>query len=176
MRLIFLYSKFYKTMSDKIKGEVEEKEIVTAGSGRQEVLRIALVAARSENKLVNALMRSAVGALMERQVGESQMRVVWSPRIFQLPLLAQSMAQSREFDGILVLGVSVKDERTDGYYFENAEVMRALMDVMMSSTVPINHCLVMTENERDAAKIVNTKGEDNLAARAATELVDLLIH
>ncbi len=171
-------------MSEKTKNKQVDSDVepdVGASSGRQEVLRIALVAARGQgslagDKLVNSLMRSAVGALMSQRVNESQMRVMWSPRIFQLPLLAQSMAQSREFDGILVLGVQVKDERTDGYYFENAETMRALMDVMMSSTVPINHCLVMTENQKDAQKIVETKGEENLAARAATELVDLLVH
>lgn len=143
-------------------------------NGQREIVRIAIVASREQEKMVSALIRSAVGALMSQQVNESQMRVMWAPRMFQMPLLAQSMAQSKEFDGILVLGVTIKDENMDGYYFQNAEVMRGLMDVMMSSGVPVNHCLVMTDNVRDAQKIADAKGADNRAATAATELVELL--
>ena len=136
-------------------------------------LRIALVVARENHAQVELLVRSAVQHLTAQQIDEEQIRMMWAPSVFQLPLLAKSVAESRDFDGVIVLGAVAKD-KTDRYFMEVPEVYRGLMDVMMNFGIPMSVGVVGSERFADVKHACHVKGDKNPGADAARNLVALL--
>jgi len=136
-------------------------------------LKIALVASREHRAYVDELVRAAVQTLTQQQIDKEQIRMMWAPSAFQLPLVAKSIAESHDFDGVIVLGALAKDA-TDRYFFEGAEVYRALMDVMMNFGIPMSVGIASGERLADVKHAVRAKAEKNVGARAARDLIDIL--
>ncbi len=148
----------------------KEPEKIRDGSA----LRVGILALGEYRDITDKLIRAAVGVFLTHRVSEAQMRIMWSPNAFTLPLLARSMARSGEFDGIVVLGALIKDD-TDKYYFEGSEICRALMDAMMDSGVPVGSGLLYVQSRREALRLAGKKDITNPATRAAVDLVELML-
>jgi 6,7-dimethyl-8-ribityllumazine synthase len=139
-------------------------------------LKIAIVAARDADDFAEKLVRGAVQTLIAQQFTETQLRMMWSPSLFQLPLVVKSLAESGEFDGVIVIGAATKSDDTDKYLFETAEVYRAVMDVMMLTGMPMSCGLVSAEQMTTVKKVAGVKKRsDNPGSKAANELVELLL-
>lgn len=136
-------------------------------------LRFAIVAAEEYRERVDALVRAAVGTFMARDVAEHQLRMMWGPSLFTLPLLVRSLVQGKACDGVLVVACAVRDG-ADRYYFEMAEVHRALMDVMMDSGVPVVPVVVAADKVADLKTATGAAGDGNPGAQGAARLLRLL--
>ncbi len=137
------------------------------------VSKIALIVAQHNREYVDGLVRNAVQVLTDRGIAENQLRMMWAPSLFHVPLLAKSVAESRDFDGVVVLGVTIKDQ-TDRYYMELPEVYRALMDIMMNFGIPLSCGIVSAEKRADAKHAARVKASANSGAQAAQDLIALL--
>ncbi len=135
--------------------------------------KIALVVAQQNRTHVDHLARSAVQTLTDSGITEERLRMMWAPSLFHVPLLAKSIAESRDFDGIIVLGVAIKDQ-TDRYYMELPEVYRALMDVMMNFGIPLSCGIVSVEKHADIKRVMDAQASTNSGTQAAQDLIMLL--
>ncbi len=145
----------------------------TSQSVGKEALKIAIVVARENHASVESIVRATVQTLEGNGLRENQLRMMWAPSIFQLPLLAKSVAESRNFDGIVVLGAFAQD-KTDRYFFEGSEVYRALMDVMMNFGIPMSIGIVSAQKESQMKHDAQIKKEKNRGAIAANDLIAVL--
>ena len=67
--------------------------------------RYALVVGRFNSFVVESLVSGAVDALVRHGVSESDITIIRAPGAFEIPLVAQKVAQQSEYAAIIDLGV-----------------------------------------------------------------------
>jgi len=135
--------------------------------------RFAIVVSRFNKPVTEGLLRGAQGALHEQ--GAKNITVFWCPGAFEIPLLAQKLANSGSYDAIITLGAVIKGET---YHFEviSDSVVDALQRVALDTNVPV--CLgILTPYNANQALYRSDPARGNKgaeAAKAAIEMVRLL--
>jgi len=138
-------------------------------------LRFAIVAARFNDFVVEALVRGAVDALRRHGAAEKLIELVRVPGCYDMPLVARRLAATRRYDAIIALGVVIRGQ-TAHFDFVAGECASGLARASQDSGVPVAFGVLTTETleqaiDRAGAKAGN-KGAD--AAVSAIEMVNLL--
>ncbi|MCD8054483.1 MAG: 6,7-dimethyl-8-ribityllumazine synthase [Lachnospiraceae bacterium] len=138
-------------------------------------LKVGIVAARFNEFIVNKLVGGAEDALVRHGMSTDDIDLAWVPGAFEIPLIAQKMAESGRYDAILCLGAVIKGS-TDHYDYVCAEVSKGIATVSLNTGVPALFGVLTTDNieqaiERAGSKAGN-KGYD--VACSAIEMVNLI--
>jgi 6,7-dimethyl-8-ribityllumazine synthase len=138
-----------------------------AGAG----LRIGIVVGRFNENIGDGLLASCLKALASFGVREADVTVASVPGALEIPLVLQTLAQSKRFDALIALGAVIRGET---YHFEivSNESCAGITRVQLDSGMPIANGILTTENDEQALARVQQKGAD--CALAAVELVNLL--
>jgi len=141
------------------------------GSG----MRIAVVAARFNEFLVSHLITGATGSLKQLGVAESDISVVRVPGSFELPLICQTLALSKQYDAIVALGVIIRGA-TNHFDLVCNEAAKGVASVSREMNLPVIFGVVTADSLEQAMERCGTKagnkGAD--AAMAAVEMVSLM--
>ena len=131
-------------------------------------LRVAVVQARFNAGIVDALAAGCIGELQRLDV--AHVEHVKVPGALEIPLVLQALALSERFDCMVALGCVVRGET---YHFEQVcnDSGRGVMEVQLSTGVPIANAILTVENEAQAHARLS-KGAD--AARVAVEMARTL--
>ena len=138
-------------------------------------VKIGIVAARFNEFITSKLLGGAIDGLKRHEVEEDQIDVAWVPGAFEIPLIAQKMAQSGKYDAVICLGAVIRGATTH-YDYVCAEVSKGIAQVSLQTGVPVMFGVLTTENieqaiERAGSKAGN-KGFD--CATGAIEMINLL--
>lgn len=138
-------------------------------------LRFAILAARFNEFIVEALVRGAVDALRRHGASDKQIEIVRAPGAFDLPVVARKLALSKRYDAVIALGAVIKGA-TAHFDYVAGECAGGLARAAQDTGVPISFGVLTTDTieqaiERSGAKAGN-KGAD--AALSAIELANLL--
>ena len=138
-------------------------------------LRIALVASRFNETVVDRLVKGAVEALVAQGANPAGLELVRVPGAYDLPLIARHLADSGRFDAIVALGAVIRGE-TAHFDFVAGECAAGLARVAGETGVPVAFGVLTTENEEQAmARAGGSEGNKGAdAALAAIELANLL--
>ena len=139
--------------------------------------RFCIIAARFNETIVDRLVQGAVDALKRHGADETQIEIVRVPGAVELPLAAQRVAKTRQYDGIIALGTVIRGA-TPHFDYVCSECASGLTRVSLEHDIPIGFGVLTTENieqalERSGTKAGN-KGID--AALTTIEMVSLLGH
>ena len=74
--------------------------------------RIAIVVSRFNQIVTNGLCQGAQEWLSEHQILFYQEDLFYVPGAFELPLIAQKLAKSGKYDGVVCLGCVIKDRKS----------------------------------------------------------------
>ena len=96
-------------------------------------VRVAIVVARWNALITDRLAAGAQEAL--RLAGAPEPTVVAAPGAFELPIIAQGLAQTGAYDAVLALGAVIRGD-TAHFDFVAGECARGLMDVGLKTGVP----------------------------------------
>lgn len=137
-------------------------------------LRFAVVASRFNDLIVERLVDGALEALHSHGVAEGDVSVTWVPGAWELPVVAQRLAERGGVDGVIALGAVIKGS-TDHYTHVAGQAAGALMRVQMDSKLPVAFGVLTTETieqciERAGTKAGN-KGVEAAMAALETALV-----
>ena len=137
--------------------------------------RLGIVAARFNEAIVNQLIHGAIDTLKRHGADESQLSLVRVPGAFELPLAAQRLAKTRQFDGIIALGAVIRGA-TPHFDYVCAQAASGLSRVSLDHDLPIGFGVLTCDTieqavERSGVKAGN-KGTE--AALAVIEMVSLL--
>lgn len=137
--------------------------------------RVGIVASRFNEFIVSKLVSGAQDALLRHGVKDDDITLAWVPGSFEIPLTAQKMAESGNYDAVICLGTVIKGA-TSHYDHVCAEVSKGVATVGLKTGIPTIFGVVTTDNieqaiERSGTKAGN-KGYD--AACAAIEMVNLI--
>jgi 6,7-dimethyl-8-ribityllumazine synthase len=140
-----------------------------------ENIRVGIIASRFNEFIVRRLLDGAVDGLARHGVLDDNITAAWVPGAFEIPLLADKMARSGNYDVVICVGAVIRGS-TSHYEYVCAEVAKGIAHVTLESKIPVIFAVLTTENieqaiERAGSKSGN-KGYD--AALAAIEMVNLM--
>ncbi len=138
-------------------------------------MKVGIVAARFNEFIVSKLIGGAEDALVRHGVNSDDIELAWVPGAFEIPVVAQKMAQSGKYDAVLCLGAVIKGS-TSHYDYVCAEVSKGVAAVGLNTGVPTLFGVLTTDNIEQAIERAGTKagnkGYD--VACSAIEMVDLM--
>ena len=138
-------------------------------------LRVALVAARFNDFVVEPLIRGALDALKRHGASAQKIEIVRVPGAFDIPIVARKLALSQRYDALITLGAVVRGQ-TPHFDFVAGECASGIARIALESGVPIAFGVLTTDTmeqavDRAGGKAGN-KGAD--AAMVAIEMANLL--
>ena len=140
-----------------------------------EGMKVAIVASRFNEIIVNKLLGGAVDGLVRHGVDENNITAAWVPGAFEIPIVAKKMAASGKYDAVLCLGAVIKGS-TSHYDYVCAEVSKGTAMVGLETGVPTLFGILTTDNIEQAIERAGTKagnkGYD--VACSAIEMVNLM--
>ncbi|MEL1135961.1 6,7-dimethyl-8-ribityllumazine synthase [Desulfitobacterium sp. THU1] len=140
-----------------------------------EGLKFGIVAARFNEFITNKLVGGALDGLIRHGAAEEDIEIAWVPGAFEIPLVAQKMAETKKYDAVICLGAVIRGA-TPHFDFVSAEVSKGVAHVGLEAKIPVVFGVLTTDTieqaiERSGSKAGN-KGYD--AAITAIETVNLL--
>jgi len=138
-------------------------------------LRVAIVAARFNEFVVERLVSGAIDALVRHGASEKSLELVRVPGAFDMPLVVRRLALSKRYDLVVALGAVIKGE-TAHFDFVAGECASGLSRIALESGVPVGFGVLTCETleqaiDRAGGKAGNKGAE---AALAALEMANLL--
>jgi 6,7-dimethyl-8-ribityllumazine synthase len=137
--------------------------------------RFALVVSKYNDFVTDRLQAAAIGALSAAGADARDITVVRVPGAFEIPLAAQQVAQSGEYEAVICLGCVVRGETPHFEYIASA-VSYGLTAAARATGVPITFG-VLTTNSIEEALARAGEGPSNKgweAAMAAVEMVGVV--
>lgn len=144
------------------------------GSPRGEGLRIGIAAARFNGRVTQLLVEGAVARLESAGVAPDDVVLAWAPGAFELPLVAQAMADAG-VDAVVCLGAVIRGE-TSHFDFVAGECAAGIQRAALDADIPVIFGVVTTDNlDQALARAGGEHGNKGTeAAEAALEMVDVL--
>jgi 6,7-dimethyl-8-ribityllumazine synthase len=137
--------------------------------------RFALVAARFNSAIVDALVAGAIDGLKRHGVSDEAIDIVRVPGSFEIPLVAKRLAMSGEYAAVICLGAIIRGD-TDHYDHVAAGTVSGVAQAGLLTGVPVIFgiltCDTLEQAINRAGGKSGNKGFD--AALAAVEMVNLL--
>lgn len=145
------------------------------GQLNAEGFKFGVLVSRFNEFITSKLKDGAIDALVRHGASEDDITVVWMPGSFELPLAAQKMAQSKQYDAVIAIGAVIRGS-TPHFDFVAGEAAKGLARVGLDTGVPVIFGVVTTENlenaiERAGVRVANRGFE---AAMTAIETVNVM--
>ncbi|HAF44140.1 MAG: 6,7-dimethyl-8-ribityllumazine synthase [Sideroxydans sp. GWF2_59_14] len=134
-------------------------------------LRIGIVQSRFNETVCEGLLSACRAQLVQSGVSENDITLANVPGALEIPLVLQTMAQSKKYDALIALGAVI---RGDTYHFEvvSNESARGVGEVQLHSGVPVANAILTTDTDEQAEVRMSVKGAE--AALVAIEMTHLL--
>ncbi|MCY2951335.1 MAG: 6,7-dimethyl-8-ribityllumazine synthase [Planctomycetota bacterium] len=138
-------------------------------------VRVGIVAARFNAKVVDALLEGCLKKLRKLGVGGKRVEVERVPGAFEIPLVAKAMARTKKFGAVICLGAVIRGE-TPHFDLVAGECARGVAEVSREEMLPVIFGVLTTNNEEQAWDRCGGKhghvGEQ--AAEAAVEMMGVM--
>jgi 6,7-dimethyl-8-ribityllumazine synthase len=137
--------------------------------------RFAVVAARFNGMVTEALLAGCRDAFVRHGVPADQIDVAWVPGSFEIPIVARKLAESGRYSAVVCLGCVIRGE-TSHYDHVAGQAAVGVLQAGLATGVPVIFGILTTESVEQALNRAGlkagNKGAD--AAMAAIEMVNLL--
>lgn len=136
--------------------------------------RFALVVSRFNSFIVEQLVSGAIDALVRHGADPADITIYRAPGAFELPILAQKVAQRGGIDAIIALGAVIRGS-TPHFDYVAGEATKGLAQVSLNAGLPMAFGLLTTDNIEQAIERAGTKAGNKgaEAALSAIEMADL---
>lgn len=138
-------------------------------------LRIALIAGRFNQTVVQSLVDGAIDAAVRHGALPGDLQVVWVPGAFEIPVVARRLAEAGRVDAIVALGAVVRGS-TPHFDYVAGEAASGCAAIARDFGLPVAFGVLTTDTweqavERSGGKLGNKGAE---AALSAIETANLL--
>ena len=140
-----------------------------------EGMRVGIVASRFNSFIVQKLLDGAVDGLIRHGVEEKNITACWVPGAFEIPVVAQKMAASDEYDAVICVGAIIRGS-TSHYELVCNEVTKGIAQVGLKSGKPVLFGVITTENIEQAIERAGSKAgnKGSECALGAIEMLNLM--
>ncbi len=136
--------------------------------------RLAIVVSRFNEDVTGGLRRGALAWLAEHGIAVRDDDVIAAPGAFEMPLIAQALARSGRYAGVICLGCVIKGD-TAHFEFISLGAATGLMQAALATGVPVAFGILTTYTDAQAtarsADDAHNKGREAAAACAETAAI-----
>ena len=138
-------------------------------------VKFGIVVSRFNDFINKRLLDGALDALSRHGAEEENISIVKVPGSFEIPLMAQKLADSGKYDAIICLGAVIRGA-TPHFEYISAEVTKGIAKVTLDSGIPVSFGILTTDNIEQAIERAGTKSGNKGwdAAMSAIEMVNVL--
>jgi 6,7-dimethyl-8-ribityllumazine synthase len=123
-------------------------------------LRIGIIVARFNDLVTGKLLSGCLDCLHRHGVDtastSSHLDVAWVPGSFELPIVAQQMARSRQYDVLITLGAVIRGD-TPHFDVVVAEASKGVGTVSRETSVPVIFGVLTTDTMQQALERAGIK-------------------
>lgn len=138
-------------------------------------MKVAIVASRFNDFIVSNLIGGAEDCFV-RHGGESDdITLAYVPGAFEIPLMAQKMAESGKYDAVICLGAVIRGA-TPHFDMVANESAKGIATVSLKCGIPVTNGILTTDSIEQAIERAGTKAGNKGADAmiSAIEMVNLL--
>ncbi len=138
-------------------------------------LKFGVVVSRFNEFITRKLLEGAQDALLRHGVSEDDIDVAWVPGAFEIPLVAQKLAETKRYDAVICLGAVIRGA-TPHFDYIAAEVTKGIARAGMDAGLPVSYGVITADTLEQAIERAGTKaGNKGFAAAVdAIEMANLL--
>ena len=133
--------------------------------------RFAIVVSRFNEEITEGLLRGARQLFAEKSVSDEDVTIVRVPGAFEIPIAAQRLAESGDFDAIVCLGCLIKGDTMHFEYIAQA-ASNGITQAAAVTGVPMAFGVLTTMTEEQAMER-SSDGPENKGREAAAAAVDM---
>ncbi|NBI30421.1 6,7-dimethyl-8-ribityllumazine synthase [Chengkuizengella marina] len=139
-----------------------------------EGLKYGIVVGRFNEFITSKLLSGALDALKRHGVKDEEIEVAWVPGAFEIPLIAQKMAQTNKYDAVITLGTVIRGS-TPHFDYVCSEVSKGVSAINLKTGVPTIFGVLTTDSIEQAVERAGTKAGNKgwEAAATAIEMANL---
>jgi 6,7-dimethyl-8-ribityllumazine synthase len=137
--------------------------------------RFAVVAGRFNSFIVDHLVNGAVDTLVRHGVEAKGIDVVHAPGAFEIPLVVQRLAATKQYDAIIAVGCVIRGA-TPHFEYVAGECAKGIAAVALKFDVPVAFGVLTVDTIEQAVERAGTKSGNKgaEAAMSALEMASLL--
>lgn len=144
---------------------IYEGQLVSEG------LKYGIVVGRFNEFITSRLLSGALDALKRHGATEEEIEVAWVPGAFEIPLIAQKMAESGKYDAVITLGTVIRGS-TPHFDFVCNEAAKGVAAIALKTGVPTIFGVLTTDSIEQAVERAGTKA-GNKGWEAATSAIEM---
>jgi len=118
-------------------------------------LKVGIVVSRFNDFIGSKLLSGAIDAFIRHGLAEEDIEIAWVPGAFELPLVAQRMAESKRYDAIICLGAVIRGSTPHFDYVSN-EMSKGIAKVSLDTGLPIIFGVLTTDSIEQAIERAGT--------------------
>lgn len=137
--------------------------------------RIGIVAGRFNEFITSKLLGGAIDAFKRHGGDEKDITLAWVPGAFEIPLIAQKMAESGKYDAVICLGAVIRGA-TPHFDMVANEATKGVAQVGLRTGVPVIFGVLTTDSIEQAVERAGTKAGNKgfEAVATAIEMINLI--
>lgn len=135
-------------------------------------VKVALVAARFNDFIVDRLISGAVDYLTRHGMDREDMTLVRLPGAFEMPVVVRKLAQSGKYDGIICLGAVIRGS-TPHFDFVANECAKGLAQVSLETNLPVGFGVLTCDTLEQAIERAGSKA-GNKGVEAASAVLETI--
>jgi len=137
--------------------------------------KFGIVASRFNDFVTKELIAGCTDTLVRHGADEKDLVLTWVPGAFEIPLIAQKLAKSKNYDAVICLGTVIRGA-TPHFDYIASEVSKGIAKVSQDTGIPVVFGVITADTIDQAVERAGTKdgnkGRD--AAISAIEMANLL--
>ena len=130
-----------------------------------------LVASRFNDFMTKELVSGCIDTLVRHGADEKDITLTWVPGAFEVPLIAQKMAQTKAFDALVCLGTVIRGA-TPHFDYIASEVAKGIAKVSHDTGMPVIFGVITADTIEQAIERAGTK-EGNKGRDAALNAIEM---
>ena len=137
-------------------------------------MKVGVVASRFNEFITGKLLGGAQDSFVRHGGNADDLTVAWVPGAFEIPLVAQKMAQSGKYDAIVCLGAVIRGN-TPHFDMVANESVKGIAQAGLQSGIPVIYGVLTTDSIEQAVERAGTKAGNKGfdAMTSAIEMVNL---
>ncbi|WP_276351770.1 6,7-dimethyl-8-ribityllumazine synthase [Cohnella caldifontis] len=137
-------------------------------------LKYGIVVGRFNEFITSKLLGGALDALKRHGAGEDEVEIAYVPGAFEIPLIAQKMAESGKYDAVITLGAVIRGSTPHFDYVCN-EAAKGVAAIGLKTGIPVIFGILTTDSIEQAVERAGTKAGNKgwEAAASAIEMANL---
>ncbi|XZR52807.1 MAG: 6,7-dimethyl-8-ribityllumazine synthase [Enterobacteriaceae bacterium] len=138
--------------------------------------KIAIIISRFNEFINKSLLNGSIDILKRiGKISENNIKIIWVPGAYEIPLIAKLLANSKKYDAIITLGTIIKGDTPHFNYISNS-IISNISKITLNTEIPIILGILTTDNieqaiNRSGCKLGN-KGIDS--AFNALEMINIV--